>query len=370
MNMRLGMFMMPVHPPERSMADTLDEDTAKSLLADELGFEELWMGEHYSATTEPFPSPFMFMAGLVPRTRNLSFGTSVINLPNHHPVHVAGEAAQFDHMSRGRFYFGIGPGGLPSDMELFDNFDHGVRTRRMMESISMIESIWSQDPPYDIKGEFWHVHILKSIVPKLGVGFMPKPYQKPAPPIFISIGSPFSSTARAAAEKGWGMISSNISPVYSLASHWQVYSETCARAGRVASGEKWRVARNIVIAASDAEARDRVYGEASSNNYYFSYMRAVLARAGILRILKPRPEMSDEETTERAITEECVTYGSPATVLDKLVALRERIGPFGTLLMTGIDWSGPNGEWERESMRLLAAEVMPKFRRHASMEHK
>jgi len=46
------------------------------------------------------------------------------------------------------------------------------------------------------------------------------------------------------------------------------------------------------------------------------------------------------------------------------VAFRERVGPFGTLLVTGLDWGGPNAAWERESMRLLAQEVMPKFRQH------
>ena len=117
--MRLGMFMMPVHPPGRSLSDTLAEDTAKSILADRLGYDELWMGEHFSATTEPFPSPLMFLAGLVPQTKNLTFGTAVINLPNHHPAIVAGEAAQFDHMSGGRFLFGVGSGGLASDFELF-----------------------------------------------------------------------------------------------------------------------------------------------------------------------------------------------------------------------------------------------------------
>jgi alkanesulfonate monooxygenase SsuD/methylene tetrahydromethanopterin reductase-like flavin-dependent oxidoreductase (luciferase family) len=63
----------------------------------------------------------MFMAGLVPRTKNLTFGTAVICLPNHHPIKVAAEVAQFDHMSRGRFMLGIGIGGLYSDFELFDN---------------------------------------------------------------------------------------------------------------------------------------------------------------------------------------------------------------------------------------------------------
>ena len=97
--MRLGMFMMPVHPPGRTFWSTLEEDSEKSVLADALGFDELWLGEHFSATTEPIPSPMMFFAGILPRTRNIAFGTAVINLPNHHPAIVAAEAAQFDHMA-------------------------------------------------------------------------------------------------------------------------------------------------------------------------------------------------------------------------------------------------------------------------------
>ena len=73
---------------------------------------------------------------------------------------------------------------------------------------------------------------------------------------------------------------------------------------------------------------------------------------------------ADEAASVEAITRECVLYGSPRTVLDKLVAFRDEVGPFGTLLMTGLDWGGPNAAWERESMRLLAQEVMPKFRQH------
>ena len=199
--MRLGMFMMQVHPPERLLADTLAEDTEKSLLADRLGFDELWLGEHFSATSEPIPSPLMFMAGLVPRTTNLRFGTAVINLPNHDPVIVAAEAAQFDHMSRGRFMLGIGPGGLISDFELFKNPDHAARNRMVVEAMDMIERIWTQDPPYDLKGEFWNIAIKDGINAKLGVGFMPKPYQQPRPQICISLASPNSASARTAAQR-------------------------------------------------------------------------------------------------------------------------------------------------------------------------
>jgi len=85
-------------------------------------------------------------------------------------------------------------------------------------------------------------------------------------------------------------------------------------------------------------------------------------------MVKPRPEMSDEECTPDAIIKECVIHGSPRTVLDKLVALRERVGPFGTLLQIGLDWGGPNEAWERDGMRLLAHDVMPKFGQHVTAQ--
>ena len=130
----------------------------------------------------------------------------MINLPNHHPAIVAGEAAQFDHMSGGRFLFGVGSGGLASDFELFE-IDPATRQRAFMESIDMILRIWAQDPPYDIRGESWNVQIKKAILPELGVGYMPKPLQKPHPPIHISIASPDSASAKLAGSKGWGVIS-------------------------------------------------------------------------------------------------------------------------------------------------------------------
>ena len=237
--MRLGMFMMPVHPPDRTFWSTLDEDTEKSLLADQLGFDELWLGEHFSASTEPIPSPLMFFSNLLHRTKHITFGTAVINIPNHHPAIVAAECAQFDHMSRGRFMLGVGPGGLVSDFELFKLTDHGARNRMVVEAVDMIQRIWTQDPPYALKGEFWDISIKDGINARLGVGFMPKPYQQPAgPPVFISLASPSSSSAKTAAEQGWGMISANIIPIYSVASHWTVYSDACRALGKTPNGEQ------------------------------------------------------------------------------------------------------------------------------------
>jgi hypothetical protein len=75
--------------------------------------------------------------------------------------------------------------------------------------------------------------------------------------------------------------------------------------------------------------------------------------------------MTDDEFTPDVIMRECAIYGSPKTVLDKLIAFRNQVGPFGAVLKMGVDWGGRSGAWEREAMELLAREVMPKFSQHA-----
>lgn len=357
--MHLGLFMMPLHPPERPMAETLAEDTEKSLLADRLGFQELWVGEHFSASSEPIASPLMFMAGLAPRTK-LIFGTGVINLPNHHPAMVAAEAAQFDQMTGGRFILGVGPGGLASDWELFGNTDGALRGKRMVEGIDTILAIWAQDPPYDIPGATWQTKITQAVIPEFGVGTMPKPFQRPHPPIAVTARSVDSFGVKLAVQRGWHVLSANFVAERVVEGHWRTMRAELA--GK--RGAAWRVARNFCIAGSDAEAQDRLFHAEGANRYYFHYLSTLARRAGQLATLKPAADTPDEAVTLEAIMADCVVAGSPRTVLDKLVALRERVGPFDHLLMAGLDWSGPNAAWEQETMRRLAEEVMPKFRQH------
>jgi alkanesulfonate monooxygenase SsuD/methylene tetrahydromethanopterin reductase-like flavin-dependent oxidoreductase (luciferase family) len=366
--MRLGLFLMPLHPPTRTLTDYLAEATTKALLAERLGFDEFWLGEHFSATTEPIPSPLMLMASLIPQTSRISFGTGVINLPNRHPAVIAAEAAQFDHMAPGRFLFGIGTGSLPSDYELFDVADVGKRNRMLLESIGMIERIWAQEPPYTFDGEFWKFGIGKAINRELGIGFMPKPRQPGGPPVCVAVSSAHSATARIAGERGWGPISSGINPASSVATHWDMYRRGCDAVGRAADGANWRVVKYVLVAGTDAEAERRVLGADSAYRYVFGYLYEVLRRAGRLGGIKPRPDMPDEDVTVDAIIAARVIHGSPQTVAAKLLDFRREVGPFGTLLVTGVDWSGASEAWERESMRRLAEEVMPVLRRHAAAQ--
>lgn len=360
--MDIGLFQMPLHPASKSFGEVLKENSEKIVYADQLGFAEAWVGEHFSATTEPITSPLIFLASLLPQTKTIKLCTGVIALPNHHPVTVAGEVAMFDHMAQGRFVFGIGPGGLASDMEIFGNLDAGVRNERLAESISTILKIWSQDAPYDIPGKHWPVKLTENIVPELGIGYMSKPFQQPHPPIALSSMSPDSGSVSYAAKRGWTPITANFAPESTVISHWKRYVQGCEAAGRPATGKDWSVARNVLIGESDAQAEDWLLDPKGSNYYYFNYLWEVLKRADYTAVMKPLG-MSDDEVTVETLIKASVLYGSSSTVTEKLLSLRERSGRFGTLLMASMDGTGDNRDREWTTMRRLANEVAPAVRK-------
>lgn len=361
--MRLGLFMMPLHDPGRDYQAVLSEDREAILHAEALGFDEAWVGEHYACKTEPIPDPLQFMATLVPVTENIKFGTAVINMPQHHPAQVAGNVAQFDHLAKGRFIMGVGPGGLGSDFELFQTFDKD-RSAMMAEAVDMVHQIWASDPPYRIHGQFWDIVVDEQVQANLGIGPMLKPYQKPYPELAMSVMSPYSGTAKYAGSRGWGMISANFTPAANVATHWKAYSEGAAKAGLEADRSKWRVARSILVTESAAEAQDYLANESCSPAWYYKYLRDNLGAYGLLGIFKSDQSMPDSALTWQKCLESMLISGSPKDVLDQLVALVDELGAFGTLLQTHKDWD--DKALHKKSMQLLAEKVMPKLSNYAA----
>lgn len=362
--MDLGLFMQPLHNPERSITDMLDEDRQAAILADKLGYSEVWVGEHYSSSIEPIVNPLQFFASLIDATKNIKFATGVLALPQHHPANIAGDAAQFDHLSKGRLIMGIGPGGLASDFELFGIEDKN-RAEMLVDSIDIIHKIWASDPPYNIKGKYWHIKIEDTVIPKLGFGPMAKPYQKPYPEVAISAMTPNSGSARQAGLHGWGFASANFIQECWVKSHWEQYVIGAEKAGRKPDRKKWRVARSVFVADTDAEAAEYLASEGNSHAWYYDFVLDDMRTYNILPVLKHDPSMADEDVTLKYCMDTMIISGSPATVLDKLVALVDYLGgPFGTLLQTFKEWDDP--AVQQKSMRLLAQEVMPKLRDYCS----
>src|SRR5205814_10290030 len=94
--MKLGLFTMPCHPPHRRHAETFDEDLDMLVLADQVGFEEAWIGEHTATTWENIAVPELIIAQPLERTSQLKMRTGGSCIPNHNPVTLAARIAQLD----------------------------------------------------------------------------------------------------------------------------------------------------------------------------------------------------------------------------------------------------------------------------------
>ena len=356
--MKLGTFMMPLHPPGRKAWETLIEDREAILLADKLGFCEAYVGEHVTDLAENVTSCMMFLSSLVHETKQIMLGTGTINMPNSHPAAIAAQVAMLDHMLKGRFILGISPGGLMSDAEVFGNFGKD-RNEMFLESINMVLEIWKNEGPYKLIGKHFSVTTEKTMIPEIGQGTIIKPYQSPHPQIVVTAVAPFSKGVTEAAKRGWQPISANFLLPQWVASHWPKYAEGREAVGAKASTAEWRVAKSIFVA--DDEATAKRYGHSPEGPYHFYFkqlVRKLVGFAGRSNLFKADQSEPDSKITTEYVTEKLVVTGTVNSVVDQILAFREQVGDFGTLLYPCHDWMDP--ALAKRSMTLMAEEVMPR----------
>ncbi len=245
--MNFGMFMMPLHPPRRSYSDSYDRDMVLIVQADELGYDEAWIGEHITETWENAPVPELIIAQGLALTKQIKFATGVTMLPLHHPVDTAHRIAMLDHMARGRFYWGIGFRSLPTDLHLYGveyNSMDEVRERGK-EALEVILGLWAaEDGHFGFEGKYYQVHA-PEIDPVLGRRLYYKPYQLPHPPIAVATSTPTSDSIRMAGERGW--IPMTNLPTRHIPELWKKVEEGAASTGREADRGQLRIGREVYV---------------------------------------------------------------------------------------------------------------------------
>ena len=358
--MRLGYFTMPLHPPERDPAQTLDEDREAIILADRLGFYDAFVGEHLTDRCENVTNSLIFLGTLIHATQRIKLASGTSNLSHMHPVLIAGHAAMFDHLSKGRFIFGVSPGALASDAEALGILNED-RNKMFAEAIDVILAIWERDAPYDIDlpGNRFKVSTAKTSVPDIARGIMYKPYQQPRPEIVGTVVAPHSKGVIAMGQRDFHPLSANFLLDDWLSSHWANYAEGKKSVGQIASTADWRVARTIFVA--DDEKTAMAYGRRDANSpyrYYWTQMQQKMRLSKRTIVFKRSMEEDDAIITPDYLCDRLVLTGTVNSVVDQLLALRERIGDFGEIVYAGMDWVDP--VLARRSMTLMAEEVMPR----------
>jgi alkanesulfonate monooxygenase SsuD/methylene tetrahydromethanopterin reductase-like flavin-dependent oxidoreductase (luciferase family) len=353
--MKLGLFMMPLHPPAKDRTTCFDEDLELVVLADQLGFAEAWVGQHHTAAWEPIPSNDVFIAHALPQTEQIRLGTGVTIITQHHPANVAVRLAYLDHLAKGRLNVGFGQGGVPTDWRLFDLPDPREQGLMTLEAMDIVLKLWKEEAPFEFNGKYWKVGMDQKR-PELGLGELLRPYQKPHPPIAMSIVREESMAATTGGRRGFIPISINMAPVRKVKRQWERYCEGAADAGRPPPDRSnWRISRSIFVGESDEAAREHALNSPFADS--LAYLRGMMAMAGMVDLLKQDPDMPDEAIDTEYIIDNIAVVGSVDTVTRRLQEIYDVTGGFGTLLMIAHDWHDRGKSIQ--SIRLLANEVVP-----------
>ena len=354
--MEFGYFTMPSHPPERGLKDGHDWDLQTFRWLDEMGFTEIWIGEHHTAPWEPHPAPDLLIAQALLQTKRIRIGPGGFLLPYHHPAELANRVAMLDHLSEGRLNFGIAASGLPSDWAMFhvDGMS-GVNRDMTREALEIILKMWLQDAPWDHAGKFWNVSkpdtMFGSLKPHI------KPLQQPHPPIGVAGLSKNSDTLKMAGEFGYIPMSLNLNPAY-VKSHWDSVEAGAKKSGRTPHRKDWRLVREIFVAETDEKAWELSVG-GMMGRMMGDYFLPLLTNFGFKEYLKHDQSVPDEDVTVEYCAHHNWLVGSPETVAKKIQQVYDEVGGFGQLLVFGFDYADNPDVWHN-SLRLIQEEVRPR----------
>jgi alkanesulfonate monooxygenase SsuD/methylene tetrahydromethanopterin reductase-like flavin-dependent oxidoreductase (luciferase family) len=355
--MDFGYFTMPSHPPERGLKAGHDWDLQTFRWLDELGFSEIWIGEHHTAPWEPHPAPDLLVAQALLQTKNIRIGPGGFLLPYHHPAELANRVAMLDHLAQGRLNFGIAASGLPSDWAMFHVDGMSGQNREMTrEALDVILRLWTDDAPWTHEGQYWTVS-----KPDAMFGFLKphlKPLQTPHPPIGVAGLSKGSDTLKLAGERGFIPMSLNLNPGY-VKSHWEAVEIGAARTGRTPHRGDWRMVREMFVADTDEEAWRMSVGS-HMGRMMGEYFLPLLGQFGFKDYLKHAPDVPDGDVTVEYCARHNWLIGSPKTVAEKIEQIYEDVGGFGQLLVFGFDYLDNPEAWHN-SLRLIADEVKPRL---------
>ena len=340
----------------------VQEEFTQLTLADELGFDSIWMTEHHFSDYSISPNPLFYLAHLAARTKRVRLGTQVVVVPWHDPVRLAEEIAMLDHMSGGRAILGFGRGLARMEYEGL-RIDQGEARQRFDETVAMVMQAmetgyieWDGEifkqprreirprPVRSLKGRgFCAAGSPASMVSaaKLGLGrlYLGQPMvagHKGDKPNESILGRVVRDQAADAWQETWDQVHPNQTPVAPFASNLVFIDESSDRAQEL--NEKYTAA----VFAAAVKNYEMTSSHHGSIKGYESYTALVMT-----------PEQAEQATRD---AHKSSIAGNPKQVLEQLDQVRQQRNPQGMMphLYTG---GMPHDECMR-SIRLFAKDCL------------
>ncbi len=319
--------------------------------AEAWGIDCVWLGEiHFTPSRSVISASLQVASAIATRTRRVRVGTAVQVLPLNHPLRIAEEVATIDHISEGRFEFGIGRSGVVRTYDTY-GVPYAESQARFREGLEIIRQAWKGEP-FSYEGEFYRVN---------NATVAPRPYQDPHPPIRMAATS--EETFPAAGRMGLPIfVGLRATEIPDLQVQLAPYRQAWREAGH--PGEPSVYLRIPVYVSPTAEgARE----EPRESLAAFFARQTELARSAVGRAGAGPADRRRFQAERMAnlsyddILAKKVVFGTAASVIDRLGQLREELGLDGVVAELNPGGRIPP-ELETRSLQLLTHEVMPAFK--------
>ena len=309
--MKFGLLYIPDYHPERHKSEShyYGEMLEQIQCEEELGFDGVFFAEHYIAGYA-FPSPPVFATAVAMRTKRIRVGTGVTLLPLSNPVRLAEEYAMVDVLSGGRLDFGIGRGVLKAEYELFD-IDESESHGRFHEAAEIIQQAWTQET-VNYEGKYYKI---------CDVQALPKPVQKPHPPIWSACAVTPESFIWAG-KQGFNPMA--VTFAYhrheDLQAKLDLYWKALKEAGHDASTREVLGVYHIYVADSDEEAHGFAAPHFGKYWEFFSSLdqRAAFKSKDYQDYKGGLTRLFGNATYEDLDKGDCVMFGTPERIIQRL----------------------------------------------------
>jgi alkanesulfonate monooxygenase SsuD/methylene tetrahydromethanopterin reductase-like flavin-dependent oxidoreductase (luciferase family) len=348
--MEFGMFHEFPSLPGRSESAAFDEALEQIDAAERLGLDVMWLAElHFEPRRSVLSAPLSIASAIAARTRRMKIGIAVQVLPLCHPLRLAEEAATVDQLSHGRLIFGVGRSGVAQTYEAY-GVSYAESRDRFREILDIIEQAWTK-PSFSYNGKY---HSFDE------VAVVPKPHQKPTPPIRIAASTP--DTFPAIGRRGAAIFASVRHTTWSdLAGQIQSYHDAWEAAGHPGRGQVFVSAPTYL-----AETEERACAEPQESIMHFYHEQA--------NLLEGAARLVDAETAARRMRRvnqlRSLAYkdglhnhalvGTSEMIARRLESLQQEIGLSGILAELNCGGLIPHHQ-VLSAMRLLCEEVKPRF---------
>lgn len=315
-------------------------------IADRGGFAIVWAAEHHGLEMNVAPNPFQILIWWANNTSEIRLGTAVAVAAYWHPIRLAGEAAFFDLLSGGRLEFGIGSGAYQRE---FDRMQPGLKQpdayKYMQEMLPALKALWAGD--YEHNGEYWSFPTATSV---------PKPVQKPHPPLWIAARSPV--TFDYAIANNCNIISWPLTRPFDEA---ELYKRQLDEAIAKAPGCKqqlFAMMRHTALYENKAGHDSAIRALQSSMGCFENLFRNFDDVVNGFPKQIPLDELVEREQYDPKMLEENLMFGSPDSVIEKLKRY-EALGVDHFAYLASMNWSHKE---QKRSLELFCQEVIPEFR--------